>query len=172
MATIRLAGGSIITKDGKVSCSCCFACNLNWETSPSEKWEVSNNGNTIRYNVEDSENCGGTNAFTQTGTATAEIQVVGQGVLLGLSFSGLAELEDTGFENISFYLNNTLVASATSAGGDLGCEMGPPIQTFHVEPPYLLEPGDHDFRIEFTTGDGLYHVGSFYQANFTCTPAP
>jgi hypothetical protein len=163
-------GNKIITKNGKVSCSCCDACNIEWETS-GPQWVVSNNGSTIRFNVEDSENCGGTNNTTQSGEATAAIEVVGQSVSLGLNFTGVAELEDTGFENISFYLNNVLVASATSAGGDLGCAMGATIQTYVVEPPYLLAEGNHDFRIEFTTGDNLFHVGSFYQANFTCVPA-
>lgn len=193
-STVKLQDGKVLTKEGKVSCSCCEIdgrCTIEWETSSvdldkdtleqipvDDRWVVSLNGSRIRYNIEDSVNCNGTNENIQTGVAVATIEVVGESVLLGFAFTGIAEEQETGFENISFYLNNVLVASATSPGSNEGdnenptCEMGPAIQTFIENPPYLLEEGEHEFRIEFTTSDELYHVGSFYQADFTCEPAP
>lgn len=90
--TVKTQGGKVITKDGKVSCSCC----------------------------------------------------------------------DTPFG---------LLASATSDGQGLGCDMGPAIQTYFIEPPYRLSRNkQYKLRIEFTSGDSLYHVGSFYQANYSFTP--
>jgi hypothetical protein len=64
-----------------------------------------------------------------------------------------------------------LLASATSAGGGLGCEMGPAVQTYFINPPYnLIKNKQYKLRINFSSGDGLYHVGSYYQANYTLDP--
>jgi hypothetical protein len=58
---------------------------------------------------------------------------------------------------------NILMATATSAGGGLSCVMGPVVKTFEVPPPYLLVPRTYQLAVEFTTGDGFYHQGSFYE---------
>jgi len=64
-----------------------------------------------------------------------------------------------------------LLASATSDGQGLGCDMGPAIQTYFIEPPYRLARNkQYKLRIVFSSGDSLYHVGSFYQANYTFVP--
>jgi hypothetical protein len=64
-----------------------------------------------------------------------------------------------------------LLASATSAGGGLGCAMGPVIQTYFINPPYRFEAGvSYKLRIEFDSGDPYFHINSFYQANFTLDP--
>jgi hypothetical protein len=64
-----------------------------------------------------------------------------------------------------------LLASATSAGGGLGCEMGPAVQTYFINPPYnLIKNKQYKLRINFSSGDGLFHVNSFYQANYTLSP--
>lgn len=61
-----------------------------------------------------------------------------------------------------------LLASATSAGGGQGCAMGPAVQTYFIPPPYRLRAGKtYKLRIQFSSGDGLYHSGSYYQANYT-----
>lgn len=36
--------------------------------------------------------------------------------------------------------------------------------------PYTLSPGMHKFRLEFTTGDPLYHVGAYYELNLVFNP--
>lgn len=64
-----------------------------------------------------------------------------------------------------------LLASATSAGGGLGCDMGPAIQTYFINPPYsLIQNKQYKLRINFNSGDALYHVGSYYEANYTFSP--
>ena len=177
MPTIkRTAEGKIITKGGKPSCACCGLCDITWDTSiysgqnNGNPWTVSNGGSRLRVDLEDSANCGGANSNTQSGTATATIEVVGADVALGLAFSGIAERQDTGYENISFYLDGNLVASATSPGGNLGCEMAAAVVTYHVAPPYILTAGLHTLEVNFSSGDPLYHVSSYYQADFTCNP--
>jgi len=175
---IKISSGKVVLKNGKPSCVCCGSCNLEWVTTYSGQnngnpWTVSNNGSRLRIDLEDSENCGGSNENVQSGTATATIAVVGADVSLGFSFSGIAEMQDTGYENISFYLDGERVAQATSPGGNLECEMGASVVTYWVDPPYILEAGNHTFLVEFSSGDSLYHVGSYYQADLTCqTLAP
>jgi hypothetical protein len=68
-------------------------------------WSITDNGRSIRYSLEDSENCGGPNPNTQTGTAIAQITIGNQNSNMNLDFDGIAELQDTGFENISFFLD-------------------------------------------------------------------
>jgi hypothetical protein len=80
---------------------------LNWQTSyegtGGNPWTITNSGKTIRYTLEDSRNCGGSNDNIQTGIAVATITPT-ELICLDFSFSGIAELQDTGFENIYFYL--------------------------------------------------------------------
>jgi len=64
-----------------------------------------------------------------------------------------------------------LLATATSAGGGLGCAMGPVVKTFETPPPYALAPGSYRLLVDFTTGDNLFHVGSYYQLEIDFTPA-
>jgi hypothetical protein len=152
-------------------------CEIEWDTSifdgtlGGNPWVVSLGGSRIRFNIEDSENCGGANPNTQSGTATATITVGASPGLLGFSFSGYAEEEATGFEVIEFYLNGVLVASATSPGtiGGDTCLMGAAIVTYHVAPPYALDADSvNTLEINFTTNDPLYHVGAYYEADFNC----
>jgi hypothetical protein len=178
MATIKLQDGKVITKEGKVSCTCCatpfgllasatsdgqgLGCamgpavqeyfinppysllrnkqyklritfssgdglfhvgsfyqanytlspdlTITWSTTFSgtsgNPWSISNGGKTIRFSLEDSENCGGSNPNTQSGTAEAIIISPASNITMGFSFTGIAELEDSGFENIQFYLED------------------------------------------------------------------
>ena len=71
-----------------------------------DPWTISNGGKTIRYSLEDSENCGGSNNNVQTGTAEAIIINTTSNITMGFSFTGIAELQDSGFENIQFYLED------------------------------------------------------------------
>jgi hypothetical protein len=134
------------------------------------EWIISPGNLCVRFNIADSLNCGGTCNITQTGTATATITVGPVDTYLHLSFSGLAELQDTNYENLSFYLDGTLLASATSQNLNQGCAMGPVIQNIIVPGPYFLSAGTtHTLFIDFTTNDPLFHVGSYYEIclNFT-----
>lgn len=84
--------------------------NITWTTTyggtSGDPWTISNGGKTIRYSLEDSENCGGSNPNTQTGTAEAIIINTTSSITMGFSFTGIAELQDSGFENIQFYLED------------------------------------------------------------------
>lgn len=135
-------------------------------------WVISNQNTRIRFNVSDSANCGGTCDITQVGVATAIIQTGSQNILMDLDFEGLGEAQAAGaFERIEFRLNNTLLARGSSAGGGLGCAPAIPIvKEILVEGPYNLLPNtQYEFRINFTTGDRLFHVGAFYEINLSFT---
>lgn len=133
-------------------------------------WVISNNNSTIRYNIEDSANCGGSCGATQSGTATATITVGASDVDMDLDFEGIGELEASAFEKISFDLNGTEVARANAAGGGLGCAMGPVVKTFITAPPYRLNANTtHTLFIDFTTADANYHVGAYYEVDLSFT---
>ena len=180
MATIKLQNGKVITKEGKVSCTCCatpfgllasatsdgqkLECamgpaiqtyfinppytlvknkqyklrinftsgdglyhvnsyyqanytlnpdiNITWTTTyggtSGNPWSITNGGKTIRYSLEDDEFCGGSNPNTQTGTAEAIIINTESKITMGFSFTGIAELYDSGYENIQFYLEDVV----------------------------------------------------------------
>lgn len=144
---------------------------IDWTVSQSNVsqpygWQITDSGNTVKFLVEDSTNCGGTNSLTQYGTAIASITAQG-GILLTPSLSGIAELQDAGFESMRLFLNDVEILSATSAGGNLECAMGPAVQTVIVPGPYRLNNGVNTFRLNFSTGDGLYHVNSFYECKLS-----
>lgn len=149
---------------------------LSWSTTVSNPcnstpWEITNTNLRIKYYVTDSTNCGGTCPSIQAGTATATITVGGSNVNMGLSFTGIGELQNPNFELITFTLDGTQVADARAAGGGLGCQMGAVVQNFTTPPPYFLAANtSHTLFINFTTNDGLYHVGSFYEIDLSFTP--
>lgn len=151
---------------------------LNWTTTVNNPcdatpWEITNSNLTVRYDITDSTNCGGTCNSTQSGTATATITVGGVDVNMGLDFDGLGELQAPQFELIKFKLDGTQVADAHAAGGNLGCQMGPVVKTYNVPSPYLLLANSvHTLLIEFTTADSLFHVGAFYEVNLSFTEVP
>lgn len=151
--------------------SCSASIGITWETETMAggEWIITNDGKTIRFAIEDSANCGGTNDLTQTGTATASI-ILSEQFALTLEIIGIAELEDAGFERMDVSLNGELVVSATSNNDDLECAMGPATFSTIVPPPYILPVGEHVFQIDFTTNDGLYHVDAFYELNLIFAP--
>lgn len=152
---------------------------LTWETTVDNPcdptpWSFSNQNQSIRYTISDSENCGGSCNEVQAGTATATITVGAQDVNMGLAFTGIGELQDSGFEMIRFLLDGVEVGSGESRDEDKGCdEFGAIAQTFITPPPYLLAAGTtHTLLIDFTTGDPLFHVGCFYDVNLSFTALP
>jgi len=86
--------------------------NITWTTTyggtSGNPWSITNGGKTIRYSLEDSQNCGGSNPNTQIGTAEAIIINTESKITMGFSFTGIAELQDSGFENIQFYLEEVV----------------------------------------------------------------
>ena len=147
--------------------------NLVWNTTVDNlcdpaPWTITNNNLSIRYDVVDSADCGGTCSTIQAGTATAIITVGSVNTYLGLDFLGIGELEAPTYELIKFYLDGVEVANGHAAGGDLECEMGPIVETVLVPGPYLLLANTtYTFFIDFTTNDGLFHVGAYYEVDLS-----
>jgi len=133
-------------------------------------WVISSDNLAIRYNVSDSQNCGGTCNATQTGTATATITVGASDTYLNIDFEGIGELEASFYEVITFKLDGTQIARGNAPGGGLQCQMGPIVETIQVPGPYLLSAGTvHTLLINFSTNDPLFHVGAYYQVNLSFT---
>lgn len=151
---------------------------LTWATTVNNPcnatpWTISQNNTRIRYDIEDSVNCGGTCNAIQSGTATAIITVGAVDVDMGLDFEGVGEGQAAAFELISFELDGTEVARANAAGGGLGCTMLPVVKTFVTSPPYRLNANtQYTFFIDFTTADALFHVGAYYEVDLSFTPVP
>jgi hypothetical protein len=122
-------------------------------------------GWVLQINFEDSANCGGINSNTQSGTARKTFRTETP-VVLSLSIIGLAELQNSGFDRMEVYLNDNLIVDATSRGEGLGCQMGPPTIDFPSGSEISLGSGEYRVLVYFTTGDGLYHTGAFYQIEF------
>jgi hypothetical protein len=142
-------------------------------------WVITDGGLTIRYNVQNSANCGGPNPNIQTGTASGTITTGIKSYNFIPSLIGFGEAEDPGYENMDLYLSGgvygalagagTLLTRSTSAGGSLGCVTATPVvQTNIVPPPYLLQASTtYRFRLNFSTTDELFHVNAYYQCNLT-----
>ena len=126
---------------------------------------ISDLGRTIRFDVEQSTNCGGANSAVQTGEAVATL-VVPPGAQLAYTLQGVGELQDSGFENLRFFIDGGIVASSTSAGGSLGCDDGPVVVTTTQVSPVAVS-GSIELKLEFTTTDGLFHEESFYELSFS-----
>ena len=146
---------------------------LSWTTTVSNPcnstpWTISAGNQTIRYDVEDSTNCGGSCSDTQSGTATATITVGSVGVYLGLDFEGIGERQDDQYEMITFELDGTQVADAHAPGGGLQCAMGPVVKNYDTSPPYFLAANStHTLVIDFSTNDSQFHVGAYYEVDLS-----
>lgn len=148
---------------------------LDWTTSVDNPcdinpWIITNNGRSLRYNITDSMNCGGTCDSIQSGEATAVIFVSSK-AKLNLDFFGIVEWQNSGYESLKFYLNGVLIASADSREEHRGCGyFGPPISNYIIQPPYFLEPNvNYSLLVKFTTGDPFFHLGCYYQVDLSIT---
>jgi hypothetical protein len=158
---------------GPDSDTCVFEWNTDtyYGTLSGNPWSTSINGSRIRFNVEDSINCGGNNNLTQGGTATSTITTGASAISLVVNISGIAEEQAPMFENLTLYLNNNIMATGISPGtiGGGTCDMGSAVITYNIAPPYILPPFSvNTIRLEMDTVDSQYHVGAYYQADFAC----
>jgi hypothetical protein len=128
-------------------------------------WVVSNGGRTIRFNVENSANCGGPNGAQQYGTATATILGGSAGYRFVPSMVGFGERQDTGYDQMSLYFNGSLIVQGDAPGGGAGCATAAPVvQTPSSIPFQTIGVGtSNTFTCYFDTVDGLYHVNSYYE---------
>ena len=129
-------------------------------------WQISQNNTQLRFNIEDSKNCGGSCEEIQSGTAVAKITVGNKDVLMDVDFFGVGELMQPNYEKIEFILDGKIIANAHAAGGNLQCQFGPVEKNYILQAPYkLLKGTQHTLVVNFTTADGLFHKDCFYQIN-------
>jgi hypothetical protein len=145
---------------------------VSWATSQSGLvstggWVVSNGGRTIRFNVENSANCGGPNSNTQSGTATATIVTGAQGYRFVPTMVGFGEQEDPGYDAMYLYFNGSQLVYAHAPGGNLGCATSAAVvQEPSTIPFQTLAPNStYSFVASFSTVDELYHINSYYELN-------
>jgi len=139
-------------------------------------WTISNNNKTITFNVADSTTspCGGTCDIRQDGTATATITVGAVDTYMYVTISGMAETQDSGFDNCLFYLDNRLIVSGTSRDLNTNdCSTLPVVQTRHeIEPYFLAANTVHTFFITFTTSDSAWHKDVYYTTTLDFLNSP
>lgn len=142
-------------------------------------WQISNGGLRIRYDMQDSANCGGPNSNVQTGTAVGSISTGQKSYTFVPALTGFGEAQDPGFEIMELFLaggsygtgTGTKLTRAVSSGGNLGCANGTPVtQTSLVAPPYTLQSfTTYTFTLSFSTGDASFHKNCFYECNLAFT---
>lgn len=132
-------------------------------------WDVTNSGYGLKISWEDAINCGGTNANTQSGTANVGI-TSSEVEPIYVNWRGMAERQNTGFENMSIKIDGVLIGEATSPGGGAGCVMGNIVSTNYYPDGYQLSVGQHTISITTTTNDELYHIDAYYEFLFSTEP--
>ena len=130
-------------------------------------WTVNSDNLTLNVAWENSSGCpGGNNSNIQSATATINMTTT-KTQKVGLSWSGVGELEEPGFENMEVYIDGNLIGKAQAAGGNKGCAMGPVVSDNNYPNGYTLPAGNHTISINATTKDRFYHTGAYYQFSFT-----
>lgn len=133
-------------------------------------WSIQNNGYGLRVDWENSGNCpGGVNYNTQYINASVTINAPTE-ELIYIGWKGQAELELSGFENVTVKIDGVLIGTATSPGGGLKCQMGDIVPTNNYPDGYTLSPGTHTITVSGDTGDEEYHVDAYYEFVFSKNP--
>jgi hypothetical protein len=144
-----------------------------WNTCPDEDWEFfdeggawwSGSGWSIRINYEDSTECGGTNFNTQGGSAIRRVCLSRPRRLI-VTMTGMVETHRAGYELAYVYVNNLLVAWGQSYEENGGCTMREATASGFID----LPAGEHLIELWSSTGDELYHVGAYWQFDFSWEP--
>ena len=154
---------------------------INWETTQSGLidgpggWEFEPGGLTIRFNIQDSSFCGGSNDNLQTGQATATITTTRR-LFLNLELTGMVGSLFDSYDKLFIYLNGQEIRRATGGGNIAlpgGCIHAPPLQVETVPGPYLLAPGAaNTLLIDFAPTTTSSHNSSFYQCKLTFSTEP
>ncbi len=125
----------------------------------------SGGGWSVRISFEDSENCGGPNANTQSGTASRRV-CLSTPQRLSIHMTGVVERQDYGYETAEARVNGTPVVSGGSVGEGLGCAM----TTVNADGSIDLSVGEHLIELSASMNDPRYHVGAYWQFDFTWEP--
>lgn len=148
--------------------------NIDWTTTQTNilpecgpgGWVISNYGNTIRFDFQDSQNCGGCNGLRQKGTAIATIYTGSNDYQFQPVLQGMGEREATDFEFMDLYLNSVRIVHAQAPGGGLKCAPnGPAIITPSVPPMFTLNKfTTYEFKLIVDSIDSLFHTDAYYEA--------
>ena len=164
---------------------------LNWTATASGLmnnggWQITNNGQTLRFNVEESDDgfCGDFNPNEQSGTATATF-TLSEAAELTATVWGVGEPFEAGNEVMNVTLTNPTLGTSqiigqgqnTQIAVDPSCAIvvtpaccaSVPIDTT-VLVPTVLEPGTYTITIDFSTFDGAYHVNAYFQTDLVFIP--
>jgi hypothetical protein len=129
-----------------------------WAKTASNRASWAGDDWTLRINFHDSQNCGGSNPSTQSGTATRQVSLAVPRTL-SISMSGVVETQNGGYEQAEARVDGSLVASGGSFEEGGGCTM----KAASAGGSILLQPGDHVIELSASTVDGLYHVGAYWE---------
>jgi len=108
---------------------------------------------TMSFKFEDSQNCGGQNAGTQSGSVSACFFLNAE-TEIEVEVSGSVELQNAGYD-ISTASAGGASATIGSFGEGKGCEM----RDTSNKNSATLPAGQHTFTFSTSTNDGLYHKG-------------
>ena len=107
----------------------------------------------LRVDVQDSENCEGSNDDAQTVTDVFNIGPLQDcGYIINVSVGGIVEAEDAGFDRVS--VNETEYFSGNN--DNTGCDM-----TYKTASHNILFFSSGNVTLKYETGDGLYHQGAY-----------
>ena len=109
----------------------------------------------LRVEVDDSENCGGTNNMAQDRAVPGPVGGVTPTVcyVLSVTVEGSVERQNAGYDAV--YVNDVLFFSGDNES--LGCAMA----TKTVTKAVPLCCGETNLILRYDTGDGLYHHGAY-----------
>jgi hypothetical protein len=155
--------------------------NISWATTQSGLvagpggWEFEPGGLTIRFNIQDSTSCGGSNPNNnQAGQATATITTTRR-LFLDLELTGAIRSEFSDYDVMTISFNGQEIRRASSdtdkSPADR-CIMFPPVQEELVSGPFVLPAGSTNVLLLDYVADNSSHRGAFYQCTlrFVTTP--
>jgi hypothetical protein len=155
--------------------------NISWATTQSGLvtgpggWEFEPGGLTIRFNIQDSTSCGGSNPNNnQAGQATATITTTRR-LFLGLELTGAIRSEFTDYDVMTISFNGQEIRRASSdtdkSPADR-CIMFPPVQEELVSGPFVLPAGSTNVLLLDYVADNSSHRGAFYQCTLRFLTEP
>lgn len=119
----------------------------------------------VRWTAEDSANCGGPNSQVQDGVATRKLATsFPRYCNVRLTFN--VEKQNAGFDVCNVTLDGVRFAHAEGLNDGEGCAM----YGGEVTGQIVVLPGAHTLEVSCDTVDAQYHVGLFFEAEFTFDP--
>lgn len=106
----------------------------------------------LRVNIDDSENCGGSNADPQDRTAVFQVgQLQDPGYILSVTVDGEVENQDSGYDIVT--VNDVFFFYGHGNGQE--CDMVPESKTHEI-----IAFSGGEIILRYDTVDGMYHVGA------------